>query len=105
MRQLRWASELAISDDPRKAQLGIDQLDALLDSPLLDEDDKLFIDATLRNAIRGPQAEIEAAEMTGEDIRVVQVDLEAIEAPALPLEDDNESAAEDDNGEEDVRGA
>jgi hypothetical protein len=106
MRQLRWASELTVSEDPRKAQLGVDQLIALASSALLSEDDKIFIDATLASAIHGPQAEIEAAEHDGQDIRVVQLDLEAIEAPPLPFEEDDEAtAAEDDNGEEDVRGA
>jgi hypothetical protein len=105
MRLHRWASELSIEKDPRKAQLGIGQLAALLNSPLLSEDEKVFIDAALASAIHEPTAEIEASEEGGEDVRVVQVDLEAIEEARLPLEDDDEAAAEDDNGEEDVRGA
>jgi hypothetical protein len=103
MRQLRWASELVVSDDPRKAQLGVDQLAALASSSLLSEDDKAFVDAALTSAIHEPLAEIEAAEKTGKDIRVVQVDLEAIEGADITLEE-YEAAAKDD-GAEDVRGA
>ena len=39
MRLLRWAVELAVSDDPNKARAGVIVLDSLLDSPLLDEED------------------------------------------------------------------
>jgi hypothetical protein len=35
LRMLRWASELAISDDESKARLGVAQLRALLHSSLL----------------------------------------------------------------------
>jgi hypothetical protein len=104
MRQQRWASELSISTDPHKARLGIAQLAAILDSPLLGNDEKVFIDAALASAIHEPQAEIEAAEEGGEEVQVVQVDVEAVEAADLRLEDDEEAAAEDNNGEEDVRG-
>jgi hypothetical protein len=105
MRHLRWAAELAISNDPREAQLGVDQLRALVDSELFGEGEKSLVDAAAISSIHEPLAEIEAAEKAGEKIRVVQLDLEAIEAAHLSLEKDNGAAAEDDNGEEDVRGA
>jgi hypothetical protein len=39
MRMLRWATELATDPHADRAQAGITVLSALLDSPLLDEDD------------------------------------------------------------------
>ena len=36
MRNLRWAAELAVREDDRMADLGVAQLEALLDSDLLD---------------------------------------------------------------------
>lgn len=105
MRQLRWASELAVLEDPRQAQLGVDQLRALYGSELFSESEKALIDASLRSVLHEPLAEIEAAEAAGDEPQVYQKDLEAIEAVDLALEDDEEAVAEDDNGEEDVRGA
>jgi hypothetical protein len=102
MRQLRWAAELAVSDDPRKAQLGVDQLDALIESALLSEAEKSLVDAALLSSIHAPVAEIEATEKVGERTRVVQMDVEATEAAHLRLEHGNGAVTQD---EEDVRGA
>lgn len=39
MRLLRWAVELAVSEEDSKSLAGVVVLDSLLDSPLLDDDD------------------------------------------------------------------
>jgi len=68
MRNLRWASELAVSDDEAKSQLGLAQLRALLDSGLLDEREKAFVDAALAVKVKEPLREIE---QLGADVRVI----------------------------------
>lgn len=44
MRMLRWAAELAVSDTPLTAQLGVAALRALNNSELLQREDRLFVD-------------------------------------------------------------
>jgi hypothetical protein len=65
MRNLRWASELAVSDDEGKARLGVAQLAALAQSDLLNEQHQLFIDAALIAVIREPVEVVEQAGGTG----------------------------------------
>jgi hypothetical protein len=48
MRNVRWASELAISEDKATRELGIEQLKVLRDSPLSDSDVKRLIFAALK---------------------------------------------------------
>jgi hypothetical protein len=43
MRMLRWAVEMTTDDDRRRSHAGLATLDALLDSPLLDVDDKPLV--------------------------------------------------------------
>jgi hypothetical protein len=70
MRNLRWAAELAVSEDDRAAQLGVAQLNALAESDLLDDSQQLFVDAALDSVLQVPLEEIEEA---GEDARVIQL--------------------------------
>ena len=72
MRLRRWASELAVSDDFRKAELGVHQLSALADSDLLNDEEKSFVDAALETVLAEPLEEIEELETGGEEIQVVQ---------------------------------
>lgn len=58
MRNLRWASELAVSNDPNTSRLGVAQLVALGDSDLLDAGQQLFVDAALVAVIEPPVEEI-----------------------------------------------
>jgi|1186.fasta_scaffold1036334_1 hypothetical protein len=69
MRNLRWAAELAVKDDERMADLGVAQLAALLESDLLDDSEKGFVEAALDAVYQDPEAEIE---QLGEDVDVVQ---------------------------------
>jgi hypothetical protein len=43
MRLMRWAVELAVSDQKSRARAGLTTLTALLDSPMLDPDDVDFM--------------------------------------------------------------
>lgn len=56
MRMLRWAAELAASDDPARIDVGVAALDALDDSELLQGDDQAFITAVLA-AVLDPELE------------------------------------------------
>jgi hypothetical protein len=70
LRVLRWAAELAVSEDDGKAKLGVSQLNALADSDLVDESQLLFIDAALDAVIEEPEDEID--ESAGDvDVEVV----------------------------------
>jgi hypothetical protein len=70
LRNLRWAAELAVSDDEGKASLGLAELQALADSDLLEAGQKSFIDAALEAVVREPEEELEEA---GEDAQAVQI--------------------------------
>jgi hypothetical protein len=60
-----------------------------LNSPLLDEEDRVFIDASLNAAISQVQLEIEAAEESG-DIRAIKMEIEALEAPPDLVEENDD---------------
>lgn len=70
MRNLRWAAELAVNTDDRMSDLGVAELVALLESDLLDESGKVFIEAALDVVYQDPQAELDAL---GDDVEVVQL--------------------------------
>lgn len=64
LRTLRWAAELAVSEDDRAAELGVAQLTALLESDLLDDKEKVFVEAALDTVYEDPEEELE---QLGED--------------------------------------
>lgn len=68
MRNLRWAAELTVSDDARKARLGVLELEALRDSKMLSSSELGFIYAALDDAIEDPRQVI--AQSTA-DVEVV----------------------------------
>jgi hypothetical protein len=93
MRNLRWAAELAVSTDERLAE-GVAELNALTESNLLDEDEKLFIDAALESVVQEPVEEIEES---GEGTEVLVDSPDADEtAGDLPSEDQAKGRAEHD---------
>ena len=53
---LRWAADLAASEEGRRAAVGIAALDALDDSELLDAEDQALISAVLETVV-GAQVE------------------------------------------------
>lgn len=97
MRNLRWAAELAVSDDAAKSELGVAQLIALGDSDLLDEGQQLFVDAALEAVVGDAAEEVDAA---GPDVEVVRASepLPLEEAPpedvSLETEGESEGAAD-----------
>jgi|HubBroStandDraft_6_1064221.scaffolds.fasta_scaffold584242_1 hypothetical protein len=60
-RNLRWAAELAVSEDAAKARLGLQELAALRDSRLLTLSEEGFIDAALHAVIEIPRQAIARA--------------------------------------------
>jgi hypothetical protein len=71
MRNLRWAAELAVSDDVRKARLGNRELEALQNSNMLSPAEVDFIYAALNAALDETR---EAIEQAGEEVEVVATD-------------------------------
>ncbi len=91
MRLLRWAAELAVSDDDRRAALGVDQLTALSVSSLLDDPEKALVDAALESALDSSAEEIKAIESSGEPVEVVLLAPSTYDDPDVP----SNSAAEE----------
>jgi hypothetical protein len=56
LRNMRWAAELAVSEDPSKADMGVAQLLALSDSDLTDSVVQAFVDAAL-DVVADPAAD------------------------------------------------
>ncbi|MFP5336310.1 MAG: hypothetical protein ACLGIV_13460 [Actinomycetes bacterium] len=85
MRNLRWAAELAVDEDDRMADLGVAQLAALLESDLLDESEKVFVEAALNVVYEDPEAELDEL---GEDVEVVQYvdDVDVVEDEPSPVD-------------------
>lgn len=92
MRSLRWAAELAVSDEETHARLGVAELRALGESDLLDEHQQLFIDAALNAVVRIPVREIE---QLGDNAQVIAASgLPAVAGADVP----SDPGAEDDRG-------
>jgi hypothetical protein len=70
MVMLRWAAELAVSDDVAKARLGNQELKALQRSKLLGATEVDFIFAALDASLEGP---VQAIEQAGDDVEIVAV--------------------------------
>jgi hypothetical protein len=87
MRSLRWAAELAVSDDVRKARLGNRELRALQNSRLLSPAEEDFIYAALDAALDVPVHAIEQAE--GDVEVVATTDDSATGEVLLPSEDEH----------------
>lgn len=78
MRNLRWAAELAVSKDDGMADLGVNQLAALLESDLLEDAEKIFVEAALDAVYEDPEAELEELGEEAEAIQYVE-DVDVIE--------------------------
>lgn len=71
MRMLRWASELAASQDGARARMGVAALEALSASELLQEPDQNLVDAVIDSLLEDPVEEIEEA---SGDVDVIEID-------------------------------
>jgi hypothetical protein len=81
MRTLRWAAELAIDNqNEARARLGVDQLLALDDSDLLDQDGQAFVDAALDTVLYEPTLEVG----DNQDAEVIELIID--ESPTLTEE-------------------
>lgn len=76
MRNLRWAAELAVVEEDRMADLGVAQLVALLESDLLDEAEKVFVEAALGAVYQDPEAELEQWGDDAEAVSEEETDVE-----------------------------
>jgi hypothetical protein len=85
MRILRWAAELAVSNDAAKARLGIQELQALRDSNLLTPVEQAFIYAALDVTVEGPRQAITRA---GEDAEAVKASPNVSEETLVPSEEE-----------------
>jgi hypothetical protein len=92
MTTLRWAAELAVSDDVRKARLGIQELKALQISSLIGSVESEFIIAALDAALEAPVLAIERAQ--GDVEVVVTADPAAGDEVCIPSEDEGEPREE-----------
>ena len=87
LRNLRWAAELAVSDDVRKARLGIQELKALQNSKMFSPAEVDFIYAALAAALDEPRQAIEQA---GDEVEVVATtSLSATGNVPVPSEDED----------------
>jgi hypothetical protein len=81
MRSLRWAAELAVSNDAAKSRLGVQELQALRKSELLTEVEQGFIDAALEVTIEIPH---QAIERSGGKVEVI-IEADANTAGETPV--------------------
>ena len=91
MRNLRWAAELAASNDAARARLGVHELNALRDSRMLTVIDQGFVDAALMATIEIPR---QAITQSAKDPEVV------VDASANAAEEMLVSSEEGELGEE-----
>jgi hypothetical protein len=77
---------LAVSEDVRRARLGMEQLQALRDSQMLSPAEEGFIDAALRAAIAVPRQAIEHA--TDEVEVIATTGVSEIAEALVPSEED-----------------
>jgi hypothetical protein len=93
MRDLRWAAELAVSDDVRKARLGNRELKALQTSEMLDPTEVDFIYAALDAALDVP---VHAIEQADGDVEIVATtSLSGTGEVLIPSEDEGEQEEAD----------
>jgi hypothetical protein len=82
MRVLRWAAELAVSDDQAHARLGLRSSERSLTSDLLDEEEKDFVQAALTAVV---EPAVQQIEQLGEDVQVIaEPDLSADTGADVP---------------------
>lgn len=79
MRTMRWAAELACSDNDKLTLVGVAELEALYVSNLLDRDQAAFVSVALDLVVDKPADEIDEIEMAGDNPQILEDD----EAPAL----------------------
>jgi hypothetical protein len=82
MRLMRWAAELAVDEDLRRAGVGVAALDALQGSELLQDEDLDLVEAVAHSLLDDPVAEYDQDAADGDDDDVAYAD-----EPATPYVD------------------
>lgn len=70
MRTLRWAAELALDDDPKRALLGVKELEALEVADMLDEEQQVFVTAAHQAVVAEPESTIDELAEEGQEVIV-----------------------------------
>lgn len=96
LRTMRWAAELSASKEDRLANLGVAELEALLDSDLLEESEKTFVEAALTAVYEDPE---ERLDELGAEGAAVEVYLDANNILQIAGDSDVSSADGPKNGE------
>jgi hypothetical protein len=96
MRVLRWAAELGVAADEGKARLGRAQLETLLDSELLDEKERDFVQVALEATLARAVEQIEQA---GEGAQAIVIIDAAGATDTLDVSSKEEARAEREEGD------
>lgn len=87
---LRWAAELAASDDPDTKKAGVDQLYAVDGSGMLDDASQVYLDAALKSAVKSLRQHVIDA---GEAVEVIEADpREAMKESTVEADQDPEGS-------------
>ena len=70
MRTLRWAAVLALDDDPKRALLGLKELEALEVADMLDAEQKVFVTAAHEAVVAEPESTIDELAEEGQEVIV-----------------------------------
>lgn len=70
MRNLRWAAELALDDNPKRALLGVKELEALATAEMLDDEQKVFVAAAHEAVVAEPESTIDELAEDGQEVIV-----------------------------------
>lgn len=74
MRLMRWAAELAVGGEERRAGVGIAALDALQGSELFQDEDLDLVEAVAQSLLEETVAQYDQDAETGEDDEVAYAD-------------------------------
>lgn len=100
LRTMRWAAELSASQEDQLADLGVAELEALLGSDLLEESEKVFVEAALSAVYEDPEEQLNELGAEGETVEVFVADATA----TLQLASDSDVSlrdSTDDGGDHD----
>lgn len=70
MRNLRWAAELSLDDNPKRALLGVKELEALATAEMLDAEQKVFVTAAHEAVVAEAESAIDELFEEGQEVIV-----------------------------------
>jgi len=93
---MRWSAELAMDSDPRRSQLGVEQLVALARSDLLGDAEKLFVDAAVGSVLDNVLGVLEDVEDASDQVEILKESAVPDDGDSLPsVSTKHEGAADD----------